>query len=77
MVGHPKISLDEQIQALEITLANTKGTIQNLRVAVKKKQREPVWLEILEQRYPKIESALNTLKWLKKNEDLIRSALTK
>ena len=72
-----KITLAEQIQAMEVTLANMRGTIDNLRVAVQKKQREPVWLDLLTDRYPKIEAAYNTLKWLHKNEEVIRKALVK
>ena len=70
-----KISLDKQILALEITVANSRGTIDNLKVAVKKKQRDPVWLEIAEKRHPELEAALNTLKWLKKNEERIKNSL--
>ena len=70
-----KVSLDDQIAAMEITVANSRGTINNLRQLVKKKQREPLWLEIAEERYPKLVATLNTLKWLKKNEERIKSAL--
>ena len=70
-----KIPLDRQILALEITVANSRGTIDNLKVAVKKKQRDAVWLDIAVKRHPELEAALNTLKWLKKNEDRIKDAL--
>ena len=70
-----KISLDDQIDAYEITVVNYRGYTDNLRHLVKKKQREEVWLNIAEERYPKMVAGLNTLKWLKKNEDKIKSAL--
>ena len=70
-----KVSLQEQIAAMEITVVNYRGTIDNYRELVRKNQRERVWLEMAEDRYPKMVAALNTLKWLKKNEDRIKKAL--
>lgn len=70
-----KVSLDEQILAIETTLANQRGYIDNLRHLVKKKQREEIWLNIAERQYPKLVAILNTLKWLKKNEEKIKFAL--
>lgn len=72
-----KITLDQQIDALEITIANSRGYIENLEKLVRQKQREAVWLDIAKTRQPKLVAALNTLKWLKKNESTIRSALSK
>ena len=60
---------------MEITVVNYRGTIDNYRELVRKNQRERVWLEMAEDRYPKMVAALNTLKWLKKNEDRIKKAL--
>jgi hypothetical protein len=70
-----KVSLDDQIAAMEITIANERGTIANLRELVRRKQREPIWLEIMEDRHPKMIAVLNTLKWLKKNEKAVKDAL--
>ena len=70
-----KVSLKDQIEAMEITVVNHRGFVDNLRELVKKKQREQVWLDIAEDRYPKLVAALNTLKWLQKNEEKIKSAL--
>lgn len=70
-----KVSLDDQIAAVEITVANYRGTISNMREQVSKKRMEKVWLEVAEDRYPKLVSVLSTLKWLKKNEDKIKKAL--
>lgn len=70
-----KVSLKDQIEAIEITVVNHRGFVDNLRELVKKKQREQVWLDIAEDRYPKLVAALNTLKWLQKNEEKIKSAL--
>lgn len=70
-----KVSLKDQIDAIEITVVNHRGFVDNLRELVKKKQREQVWLDIAEDRYPKLIAALNTLRWLQKNEEKIKSAL--
>ena len=70
-----KVSLDDQISAMEITVVNYRGDVDNLRHLVKKKQREQVWLDIAEDRYPKLVAILNTLKWLRKNEGKIKSSL--
>lgn len=70
-----KVSLKDQIEAMEITVVNHRGFVDNLRELVKKKQREQVWLDIAEDRYPKLVASLNTLKWLQKNEEKIKSAL--
>lgn len=70
-----KVSLKDQIDAIEITVVNHRGFVDNLRELVKKKQREQVWLDIAEDRYPKLVAALNTLRWLQKNEEKIKSAL--
>ena len=64
-----KVSLQEQIAAMEITVVNYRGTIDNYRELVRKNQRERVWLEMAEDRYPKMVAALNTLKWLKKTKN--------
>lgn len=70
-----KVPLPDQIAAMEITIVNTRGTIDNMREQVRKKQMEPVWLAILEDRYPKLQAVLSTLKWLHKNEDEIKRSL--
>jgi len=70
-----KVPLKAQIAEMEMTIVNHRGTTDNLRHLVKKKQREQVWLDIAEARAPKLQAILNTLKWLEKNEDKIKSAL--
>ena len=72
-----KIGITEQIATLEIVIANSRGTIDNLKIAVRKKQRDKVWLDIAQDRHPKLEAVLKTLKWLKANEAQIKAALLK
>ena len=70
-----KITLKSQIVEMEMTIVNHRGTTDNLRHLVKKKQREQVWLDIAESRAPKLQAILNTLKWLEKNEEKIKAHL--
>lgn len=70
-----KISLNDQIAAMEITVVNYRGTISNMREQVKKNRMEKVWLDVAEDRFPKLQATLNTLKWLRKNEEKIKNAL--
>jgi hypothetical protein len=67
-----KITLKDQIATMEISIANHRGYTDNLRHLVKKKQREQIWLDIAEDRYPKLQAVLKTLKWLEKNEEKIK-----
>ena len=67
-----KISLKDQIAAMELSVANHRGYTDNLRHLVKKKQREQVWLDIAENHHPKLQAVLKTLKWLQKNEEKIK-----
>jgi len=70
-----KITLKDQIATMEISIANHRGYTDNLRHLVKKKQREQIWLDIAEDRYPKLQAVLKTLKWLEKNEEKIKAHL--
>lgn len=71
-----KVTLKQQITQMELTLANQRGYIDNLKHLVKKKQREEIWLNIAEEQYPKLLAVLATLKWLEKNEEKIKKTLT-
>lgn len=67
-----KVSIDEQITALEIIIVNRRGFIHTLEGLVSKKKREPVELEIAERPLPGLEAALRTLKWVRDNKDAIK-----
>ena len=71
-----KVTLKQQITQMELTIANKRGYIDNLKHLVKKKQREEIWLKIAEDQYPKLLAFLATLKWLEKNEEKIKKTLT-
>jgi len=70
-----KIPLETQVAALERAVVNLQGHIAILRDLVAKKKRDPIVLETKENWLPELEAALNTLKWLHKNEDKIKSKL--
>ncbi len=70
-----KISIRQQISALELIICNRKGHIENLRSLIRSKKRDPLELEIAEQPIPGLEAALRTLKWVEANENRIKNAL--
>jgi len=72
-----KHTLDEQIMAIELEILSHRGHVDNLRRLLSKKEREPYHVEQAEAKIPKLRAVLETLKWLKKNEEKIREALAK
>ena len=72
-----KINLETQISALEITIVNKRGFIETLHELVKARKRDPVELELAERTMPGLEAALETLKWVKANESMIREAFSR
>ena len=70
-----KIPLDIQIMAVERAVVNLEGHIAILRDLVAKKKRDPSTVELKESWLPELQAALNTLKWLHKNEDKIKEKL--
>lgn len=71
-----KISIRSQAEAVELMILNRRGHIENLERLVSKKQRDPAELSVAQQPLPALEAALNTLKWLEKNEAKIKSAIS-
>jgi hypothetical protein len=70
-----KVPLDEQILAMELCLLSQRGHVDNLRRLVSKREREPFHLEEAEAKLPQYRAILETLKWLKKNEEKIRRSI--
>jgi hypothetical protein len=70
-----KIPLDIQIMAVERAVVNLEGHIAILRDLVAKKKRDASTVELKESWLPELQAALNTLKWLHKNEDKIKEKL--
>ncbi|MGI9143321.1 MAG: hypothetical protein ACR2IJ_09065 [Fluviibacter sp.] len=70
-----KPSIQAQIDAVELIIANRKGFIETLQGLVKARKREPIELEIAESPMPALEAALRTLKWVNNNKELIKKAV--
>lgn len=71
-----KVDLDMQITTAELQLLSQRAHVDNLYRLVRKREREPHHVEEAEQKIPKLEAILATLKWLKANEEAIRRALS-
>ncbi len=71
-----KVGIRAQAEAVELMIVNRRGHIANLERLILKKQRDPAELAVAQQPLPALEAALNTLKWLEKNEAKIKSAIS-
>lgn len=70
-----KVSLVEQIAAVETEYVNLRGSIEILEDLVRKKKRDELYLNIKKSRLASLGAALNTLKFVQKHEDAIRTAI--
>jgi prefoldin subunit 5 len=66
-----KITIEEQIAALEDTVRNHKSYIDTVTRYVAANERPKEILIDTKRRLPYIEAALNTLKWIKENKEMI------
>jgi len=67
-----KIPLDAQIDAVERAVVNLEGHIGILRDLVAKNKRDPIVLIAKESWLPDLKAALETLRWLEKNQEKLR-----
>jgi hypothetical protein len=72
-----KITIDMQIAGMERAVINLQGSIDILRGLVAKKARDPIELQMKESWLPELQAALETLKFVKNNQDAIRQAVRK
>ena len=70
-----KISLKAQADAVELVTANKRGDMDIQRDLIRQKKRDDSVLQIMESYYPALVAASETMKWLEKNEDLIKKLL--
>jgi hypothetical protein len=70
-----KITLAQQIAAMELQYVNSRGTLAILKDNIAKKRADPASLPSKESHLLDLEAVLKTLKWLAANEDKIKSAL--
>jgi len=69
-----KIGIDEQVAALEEAVIAHRSYVNVVRRYVERKERPEELLKDTEIRLPKMEAALNTLKWVQKNREIIIQA---
>lgn len=69
------IPIEQQAASVEITAANLRGHIENLKNLVARNKRPAAELEIFVDRLPSLEAAAKTLRWMSKNETSIRKAV--
>ena len=67
-----KVPIEEQIAAVEREVMNLAGHIEILRDLIKKKKRDPIVLVMQENLLPQLQAALETLRWVKKNQEKFR-----
>ncbi len=70
-----KISLDRQITAAELQLANARGHLDILQDRLRQKKADPIMVEMAEAKIPDLKAILKTLQWLKANEEKIKNNL--
>jgi hypothetical protein len=70
-----KISLDRQITAAELQLANAKGHLHVLQDRLRQKKADPIMVEMAEAKIPDLEAILKTLQWLRANSEKIKNNL--
>jgi hypothetical protein len=71
-----KITLDQQIAAMELECVNTRGSLAIFKDNVAKKRADPILLNHKQQHLEELYAVLKTLKWLLQNEQKIKSTLT-
>lgn len=67
-----KVPIEEQIAAVEREVMNLAGHIEILRDLIKKKKCDPIVLGMKENLLPQLQAALETLRWVKKNQEKFR-----
>jgi len=67
-----KVPIEEQIAAVEREVMNLAGHIEILRDLIKKKKHDPIVLGMKESLLPQLQAALETLRWVKKNQEKFR-----
>jgi outer membrane protein TolC len=69
-----KVSLDDQVRAVEDAVNNHRSYVNTVRRLVAKGDRPEAILKETEQRLPLMEAALETLKWLQGNRAVVVAA---
>jgi len=72
-----KVSLEEQVWAMEDAVRNHRSYVTLVRRLVAKGERPEAILTDTEMRLPLMEAALETLKWLQNNRETVVEAYRK
>ena len=70
-----KVSLEKQITAAELQLANARGHLGILQDRLRQKKADPIMVEMAEAKIPDLEAIVKTLQWLKDNQERIKNSL--
>lgn len=69
------ITLEEQTAAVEISVVNLRGHVENLEDLVERNRRTQAELDVAAGRLPALEAAAKTLRWMVSNQASIRKAV--
>lgn len=69
------IPIEQQAAAVEVSAANLRGHIENLKHLVARGKRSAAEVDIFVERLPTLEAAATSLRWMARNEDSIRKAV--
>lgn len=69
------IPLEQQAAAVEISVVNMRGHIDNLESLIARNKRPAAELETYIDRLPALEAAAKTLRWMAANDASIRRAV--
>lgn len=72
MADNRKISLREQITAVELETANLRGHVSNISDLARQKKYNPDIIQQSADRIPILEAAIKSLQFLEKNQDKIK-----
>jgi hypothetical protein len=70
-----KPSLADQVTAVELMCAHTRGNMDIQRNLIRQNKRDDTTLKMQEGYYPSLLAAAGTMRWMLKNENLIKKLL--
>lgn len=71
-----KVPIREQIVAMELEIANTRGHLANIRKLAGQNKYDPTMVKIVEAHLPRLEAVKKSLEFLEKYQDKIRKAIS-
>ena len=77
MADNKKISLRDQINAVELETANLRGHVSNIRDLARQGKYNPDIIQQSADRIPLLEAAIKSLQFLEKNQEKIKLLFSK